>query len=142
MESVDLIEMIEGGNPENCFACGPKNEHGLHLHFSETSNGALAQFVPSVDHEGWPGVVHGGILLTVLDEAMAYALFYRQIPAFTARLETRFRRTAAPGTTLIVTSEITAERLGIVDARSAIALEDGTEIASATGRFVPLAKAL
>jgi acyl-coenzyme A thioesterase PaaI-like protein len=137
---MDLIEATMGRNPENCFACGPKNEHGLHLHFSETSGGARAVFIPTVDHEGWPGVIHGGILLTVLDEAMAYALFYRHIPAFTARLETRFRKTAAPGEILIVSSEITGERLGSVDARSTITVEDGTEVAAASGRFVPLTK--
>lgn len=136
---MDLIERTMGRNPENCFACGPKNEHGLHLHFDQTGNGARAVFVPTEAHEGWPGMIHGGILLTVLDEAMAYALFYRRIPAFTARLETRFRRPAAPGQTLIVSSEIVGERRGIVDARGAITLEDGTEVAQATGRFVPVA---
>jgi acyl-coenzyme A thioesterase PaaI-like protein len=138
---MDLVAATMGRNPENCFACGPKNERGLHLQFSETGTGARAVFVPNVDHEGWPGVIHGGILLTVLDEAMAYALFYRRIPAFTARLETRFRKTASPGEVLIVSSEITGERLGVVDARSTITLQDGTEVASANGRFVPLTKA-
>ncbi len=124
--------------PESCFACGPKNPHGLHAHFAQSAEGAEANFIPTRHHEGWPGIIHGGILVTLLDEAMAYALYYRRIAAVTVRLESRFRRPASPGETLKVRANVVAERRGIIDVRSEITGPDGSVIAGANGRFVPV----
>lgn len=123
--------------PETCFACGTKNAHGLHVSFYESVTGSFATFTPTELHEGWPGVVHGGILATLLDEGMAYALWFSDIRALTARMETRFRRTVKAGQELQISAEVVGQRRGIVDAKGIILLTDGSVVAESTARFIP-----
>jgi acyl-coenzyme A thioesterase PaaI-like protein len=122
--------------PETCFACGTKNPHGLHITFKQTETGAGGFFVPTEHHEGWPGVVHGGILTTLLDEGMAYALWFADIRAVTARMETRFRRTVGAGDELRIAAEVLGRRREIVDAVGTILLRDDSVVAEATARFM------
>ncbi|HZT95643.1 MAG TPA: PaaI family thioesterase [Chloroflexota bacterium] len=122
--------------PEQCFACGSKNPHGLHVRFSKTENGAEATFTPTIHQEGWPGVIHGGILVTLLDEAMAYALYFKGIAAVTARLDTRFRRAVAVGDELRVSAQIISAKRELLDVEGQIVLADGAAVAGGTGRFM------
>jgi uncharacterized protein (TIGR00369 family) len=111
---------------------------GLHGTFTQSETGeALATFIPSEHHEGWPGIVHGGVLTTLMDEAMAYALWFRDHRAVTARMDTRFRRQVSAGEELRITASVVGVRRGIIDAKARISLVDGTVVAEATARFVP-----
>ena len=124
--------------PTTCFACGTENPVGLHVTFSRTEDGgAAATFVAGPHHEGWPGIVHGGILATLLDEAMAYALWFSQHRAVTARMDMRFRLPVGAGVPLSISSNITGLVRGVIDARARITLNDGSVVAEATGRFMP-----
>lgn len=60
------------GLVHHCFGCAKENRHGLHLHFQETPDNAGVQCEVRVPRrfEGPPGHVHGGIIATILDEAM------------------------------------------------------------------------
>ena len=53
------------------FGCGDDNPIGLRLRFTPSGEGVKASFIPSAEHQGFQEVVHGGIISTVLDEAMA-----------------------------------------------------------------------
>ena len=123
--------------PETCFACGTKNPHGLHVHFDRFGAGSRGVFVPEAHHEGWPGIVHGGILATLLDEAMAYALWFADIRAVTARMETRFRRTVGAGDEIVITGQVTGTKRSVVDAVGTVTRADGSVVAEANGRFMP-----
>lgn len=120
-----------------CFACGPANPHGLHLHFEPDGGIMRARFVPSEWQQGWDGVVHGGVLSAVLDETMAYVLFYAGHKAVTARLEIRFRKPCHAGEVLAAEGHLIRDLPRIADLKSVI-LRDGDVIAEATGRFVKL----
>lgn len=122
--------------PETCFACGTKNPHGLHVTFTQSETGSVGVFTPSELHEGWPGVVHGGILATLLDEAMAYALWFRDIRAVTARMETRFRRTVGAGQEVVIRGHVLERRRTVVDASGSIELPRGAVVAESTARFM------
>src|SRR5688500_10191072 len=74
-----------------CYACGDLNPIGFHLHFGMEDDWAVAPFVATQEHQGYPGFVHGGVVSTLLDEAMGWATYGRGIWAITARMETRFR---------------------------------------------------
>lgn len=65
------LEEIHGG-PEYgmCFACGEKNPIGLHLHFFETADGCLSFFTPSHEHQSYNDRMHGGLIMTLMDEVM------------------------------------------------------------------------
>ena len=58
-------------NSLNCFVCGLENEHGLHLRFYETAKGEVTVETVVPDHyQGYPGIVHGGIVASLVDEAL------------------------------------------------------------------------
>ena len=58
-----------------CFVCGQENTDGLQLKFSYSSDGGKVEtrFVPDAKYQGWKEVLHGGIIMTLLDEVMAKA---------------------------------------------------------------------
>jgi hypothetical protein len=58
-----------------CFACGKDNPVGLKLKIVKDGDEARGEFTVSEFYQGWRGYVHGGIIFTILDEAMAYAFF-------------------------------------------------------------------
>lgn len=57
-----------------CFACGNDNQRGLKLKFETKDNMVVSRFSLDEDFNGWPGVAHGGIVATLLDEAAYYAI--------------------------------------------------------------------
>jgi len=56
-----------------CFACGPDSEHGLKMTFEYGEGTARSRVVPRREFGGWSDIMHGGIVATLLDEAMAHA---------------------------------------------------------------------
>lgn len=83
---------------QNCFICGKDNPIGLKLDFEYPGDdSAKASFCVSELYEGYPSVVHGGILSSLLDEVMAKAVIHSGKIAFTAKLTVSFRRPLAPG---------------------------------------------
>lgn len=75
-----------------CFACGQENPISLGLKFEEIdSDSVRGEFTPGKNHQGYDGIMHGGLIATLLDEAMAYVIGFKEIKAFTAELNVRFR---------------------------------------------------
>lgn len=90
-------------NSRVCFGCGPDNAAGLRLEFETREDGRLeTRFVPRDIHGGWEGVFHGGLMATLLDEAMMAYLYRNGIHAATAELTVRFREPVRLGDELIV----------------------------------------
>ncbi|MEA1958101.1 MAG: PaaI family thioesterase [Chloroflexota bacterium] len=124
-----------------CFGCGEDNPIGLKLKFRREGDVAKAEFVPTENHQGWPGYVHGGIINTLLDEAMAYPAYYSGLYCVTAKMETRFRKATAPGQRLLISSWISETRKKVVDTMAEIKLDDGTVIAEAKAAMYIIEKA-
>jgi uncharacterized protein (TIGR00369 family) len=76
-----------------CFGCGPASEIGLHLEFLLAEDGAVVclPMIPKC-FEGPPGYLHGGIIATLLDEAMSKSVRERGLKAVTGRMEIYYRR--------------------------------------------------
>ena len=90
-------------NSRTCFGCGKENAGGLRLEFEILENGKLeTRFTPRVNHGGWEGVFHGGLMATLLDEAMMAYLYLNGVNAATASLEVRFRAPVRIGEELTV----------------------------------------
>jgi acyl-coenzyme A thioesterase PaaI-like protein len=89
---------------ELCFGCGQANLFGLQLEVSRDGDRVSGRFFAKQDHQGPPGVVHGGIVTTALDEAMALLVHDSDISALTRRLEVDLLRPAPIGTFLNVTA--------------------------------------
>ena len=122
-----------------CYVCGMENSAGLHVAFEVVAGqrSIRARFIPAPDHQGFEGMVHGGILSAVLDETMAKLAYVLGIPAVTAQLEITFKAPAAPGDELSISGSIVSEskRLVLAEAR----IERGPMlIAEAKGKLVRL----
>ena len=86
----------EGAN--NCFVCGPQNPIGLRVPFALENEKCVGEIVPLNDHVGFDGVTHGGIIYSLLDDAMANWFFLRGDKGYTARAEIRYRQPMEIGT--------------------------------------------
>lgn len=118
-----------------CFVCGPGNPSGLHLHFEVEDGVVRARFSPRQWQQGWEQVVHGGVLAAVLDEAMAYVLFFGGYQGVTARLEVRYRKPARAGDELVVEARAVREGRRITDLESVLRRGDEV-VAEASARFM------
>ena len=78
--------------PHRCFACGELNEHGLHLAIHTDPTRSWTETTLEQRFQGWEAVAHGGIVCTLLDEVMAWAVIGRGTWGVTARLNVTFRR--------------------------------------------------
>jgi acyl-coenzyme A thioesterase PaaI-like protein len=94
----------------HCFGCGELHPTGLHL-VAHVGEGAkiTAEFTVNENHQGAPGLAHGGLLSLAFDEALGKLMWLLRSPAVTARLETDFIRPVPLGTTLFITAEITGQ---------------------------------
>ena len=121
-----------------CFVCGEDNPGGLRLIFEiDKENRTLkTTFVASAVYQGYDDIVHGGIISTLLDEAMAKLAYELGYNAVTATLEIRFKKPAPILERLNVYGEITEVKARIVKARSRVAKEDGTILAVATSTLL------
>ena len=116
---------------ELCYACGKENPIGLKLNFKQEGKTAKSEFTPSRLHQGWSGVVHGGIITTLLDEAMGYASIYQGICCVTAKMQVRLRRPALVDEPLIITGVVTKNERKLLETGATITLKDGTLVAEA-----------
>lgn len=123
----------------NCFGCGRLNVHGLHLELvaDPDGDGVLTNFVPSARSEGYTGMVHGGIVTTVLDEVMAWSLYRQGIWAVTGQLTTRYRRPIVLGERTTARGFLVRDRGRGIEMRGEIRRDvDGLLLADATAIFV------
>ncbi len=79
-------------SPHACFACGELNAHGLHLALHVTGETCWTELTLLPDFQGWEGIAHGGIVATILDEVMAWALASQDAWGYTARMAIEYRR--------------------------------------------------
>lgn len=123
----------------NCFGCGSLNIHGLQLQLypDPESNGVFALFTPSSAFEGYGGMVHGGIVATVLDEVMAWSLYRIGAWAVTARMETRYRQPLVVDVPTRATGRIDRQRGRVFDLSATIRrVSDDVILAEATAVFM------
>src|ERR1043166_9729935 len=88
----------------HCFACGKDNAVGMHLKFflDHDAKHANCQFKLSRKYTGPPGHAHGGIIATILDEAMGKVNRFRNVLALTSAMEIRYLKPVPLGKPLTV----------------------------------------
>jgi uncharacterized protein (TIGR00369 family) len=122
--------------PHNCFACGELNVHGLQLKLHLEERRSWTEFVPDDRFEGWRGVTHGGIIATILDEVMAWALVAEDNWGVTARMAIDFKRPVPVGTCVRAEGWIVRNRRRLVDTAGQIVDSNGTLLATAKAVYV------
>ena len=122
----------------NCFVCGKNNPNGLQLNFEidKEEQTLKTTFIASPTFQGWEGIVHGGIISTLLDEAMAKLIYELGYQAVTASLEIKFKKPAPTLAPLHVYGEITEVSKRLIRAKAHIVKEDGTILATGTSTFL------
>ncbi|WP_438303053.1 PaaI family thioesterase [Streptomyces sp. HUAS TT11] len=98
-----------GAHYDQCFGCGGAQPHGLHLEARAGEGVSLtAEFTVRSAHQGAPGLAHGGVLATALDETLGSLNWLLRTIAVTGRLETDFVRPVPVGTVLHLEAAVTA----------------------------------
>ncbi|MBP2628846.1 MAG: thioesterase superfamily protein [Firmicutes bacterium] len=109
-----------------CFACGKENPIGLKLVFIEKDESYITTFTARPEHQSYDGIMHGGLVSTILDEVMGRYLYAKGFNAVTAKLEVRFRKPTPIGQQLTVTGKIVGKRGNMYELVSEMKLPDGT----------------
>jgi len=123
----------------DCFVCGAHNPHGLRLRFRRDGDEVRADFTPQPQHAGFRGIVHGGILSTVLDETMFWAsASVKKQFCLAAELNVRFIHKVTVGQKLICVAKLTADRGRLWESAAELRDEQGTVYARATCKQVPM----
>ena len=120
------MELNDTTDYQRCFVCGQLNPFGLHLVFRLDNNTVVAYFQPREEHQGFPGIIHGGIVAALLDEALGRTsvLGNNRAWTMTGRLEVRYRRYVPYGPLLRVRASLDTERRRMHQASGVLTLAD------------------
>ena len=122
----------------HCFGCGPANPQGLHLDFHvdyETLTATATVHLTRL-HEGPPGYIHGGIIATLMDEAMSKLNRPLDAIAMTRHMEVDYLRPSPLGQPLTLTGHHDRREGRKLFHRAELRDATGTLLAQATGLFV------
>jgi acyl-coenzyme A thioesterase PaaI-like protein len=133
----EMTEPFVLADDGTCFACGDRNPIGLKLKFSWQGDDYVTRFTVRPEHAGWAGIVHGGLLATVLDEVMARLIWEKGHQAITAKLEVRFREAVKIGESVIVAGRIARTARRGIETRAEARRSDGTVVAEASAISIP-----
>ena len=120
-----------------CFVCGEKNLLGLKLRLrTDPERGESAADVTFAEHfQGWAGIVHGGIVAAVLDEAMIYAAGAKGLKCVTGEITVRFIKPVSTGLSYALRGRYIEDKGRIVLAESSLLDGEGREVARAVGKL-------
>jgi uncharacterized protein (TIGR00369 family) len=114
-----------------CFVCGDKNETGIHAEFTvNDDNTASAHLVIPSRFQGWKGIVHGGIISTLLDEVSIYACRKITLKGVTAEIDVKFKKSVPAGKEVTLQSRVVDIKRKLIFVHAEL-LIDGEVYASA-----------
>ena len=123
--------------PHNSFAGGALNGHGLGLQQHARGDRCWTELVLPERFQGWEGMAHGGIVCTILDEVMAWALVEHDLWGVTARMTVEFKRPVPLGRLIRGEGRVVQVRRRLMDAQGVVMDPvDGTVLARAEATFV------
>ena len=122
-----------------CFGCGQANANGLRLEFLLASDGAVVSLpiVPEA-FEGHPGYVHGGIIATLLDEAMSKAVRALGRPSMTRKMEVEYLRPVPSGAPLRIEGRVVRNEGRKHWAEAVVVNAEETALARGQGLFIEI----
>lgn len=140
MEGVySMVNKIKQNNSSSCFVCGINNSFGLKTRFYEINGKFLISISTTMnEHQGYPGVVHGGITAAILDEAIGRAIYCFDKGAWgvTADLSITYKHPVPLNQTLYSRAKITDNKKRIFYGEGELFLEDGTILALGKGKYM------
>jgi uncharacterized protein (TIGR00369 family) len=134
MIEVPRVTLNSDLNEGFCFGCGCNNPIGLKLKFVREGDTVKTEFTPDKMYQGWPGLLHGGILACLLDEAMSNAAYTTGSTCLTASITIRQRQPIKVATPLVVTARVTRHNKRLIETEGRVCLHDGTVVAESTAK--------
>jgi uncharacterized protein (TIGR00369 family) len=119
-----------------CFACGKQNPDGLQLPIQNRAGFVELDYAVPEKYQGWVGIIHGGIVATILDELCAWAGTNAGHNVVTAELQVRWRKPLGAGRRIHGTGRVIEEKGRLLIAESRLTDETGAVIAEATGKMM------
>jgi len=119
-----------------CFACGKENSNGLGLKIRVEKEQAFTTFTPTAIHEGPKGLVHGGVIATVLDETMVNILWSQGKDAVTVELKVRFKQPVKIGESLNIVARRKKEYHKVMEMEAIATTINGEIMANGNGKFL------
>lgn len=135
------MALIELPHTAGCLVCGRANPRGmhLHLHVDEASGAVETHFTPAAEHIGFEGIIHGGVLATVLDEAMVWAATWRgRRFCVCGEMTVRFRKAAEVGKPLVIRASVESVRGRMFQTSGSVIDSSQEIIATAEGKYLSL----
>ena len=121
-----------------CFACGQMNDRGLHMEFRREGDRTICDYTPCDYQQGFPGRMHGGVVTTLIDEAMGWAVYHASAWGATARLNVRFRAPIRLDEPLRIEAWVTRDRARLIELRADVRDARGKLLAEGEGSFMKL----
>jgi uncharacterized protein (TIGR00369 family) len=119
-----------------CFVCGPKNPIGLKLDFHFNGTSIKTVFIPKKEHQGYFNIVHGGILTTLLDEAMVKLAIAMDMPAVTAQMDVRLKKALEVGETVKIEARMLHVTKRLLEAHAEAITGENEIVADAKGKLI------
>ncbi len=133
-----LTPLVHGAR-NRCFGCGQANPAGLKLEFAKSPEGdVISNAIISDQYEGPPGCVHGGIIATMLDEAMSKANRVRGVTAMTRHMQVDYLSPVPSGAKIRIVGRVTRSEGRKHWTEATIQAENGVVLARATGLFIAI----
>ena len=118
-----------------CFGCSQINPIGLKLKFSYKDDEAVTKWIPKEEYQGWPGILHGGITATILDEVMAKVVEHKGIWAVTGEMNIKYVKKIEIGKELIARAWLEKQSPKIFYVKAEIQNKNGEVLAKGSGKY-------
>jgi acyl-coenzyme A thioesterase PaaI-like protein len=129
-------------NSRMCFICGVENPIGLKLKIYQVSPGVIETAYTAPEHfQGYPGVLHGGIVASILDEISGRALMGDPSSPrfmFTGKLQVRYRKNVPIGKPLRIIGKAVKSKGKSAEGWAGIYDQDGNLLAEASTLLIDL----
>src|SRR5687768_10377077 len=137
-----MPDLLELPHTPGCIVCGPDNPLGLKMSLSvDPATGIVhVNFAPEDRHIGFQGIVHGGVIGTIIDEAMVWAATWNgKRFCVCGEFTVRFRRAAQIGEPLHLEARVEFARPKFVQTMATLRTPAGSVVATGEGKYVPMA---
>jgi len=119
-----------------CLLCGQENPWSLNLSFNPGPDGGVsAEFQPHSGLQGYPNILHGGVIAALLDAAMTHCLFHHNIQAVTGDLHVRFVQPVPCGSVVSMRALIVSVSTPLYHLKAEL-IHEGQIMAWAEAKFI------
>jgi acyl-coenzyme A thioesterase PaaI-like protein len=136
------MAMLELPHSAGCLVCGRSNPHGLKLSLNvdDATGEVCCSFTPGPEHVGFDGIIHGGALSAVVDEAMVWAASWRgRRFCFCGEMTVRFRHPVVVNQPLIISAVVEFSRPKLIETAAKIFDDEANKlVATGNGKYVPV----